>query len=78
MRADDGECPDGFTAEVVAQTADGRLMLLSVSFSVTELDSDDPRRFGDGFVLGRPCPCLVHAHALLAGVIAENGLEHLA
>lgn len=71
------ECPRRFTAEVVAEGADGRHYVLSVAFSATDLDPDDPRRPGDGFVLGGPCPCLVHAHALVAQVIHAGGLEHL-
>jgi hypothetical protein len=73
----DEKCPDTFTAEAVAEIPDGPRFLLTVTFSLTELHPEDPRRAGEGFVHGRPCPCLVRAHLMMADAIAGQALEFL-
>ncbi len=73
----DGECPMTFDAEGVAQLSDGTQMLLQVRFTLTELSPEDPRRAGDGFVHGRPCPCLLGAHLQMAHALAAGLLEEM-
>jgi len=70
-----GGCPASFTAEAMGELADGTRMLVQVSVRVTEAEPEDPRRTGDGFVHGEPCPCLVMALGGMAGIIAAGGLE---